>query len=146
MNVASVLKNKSSRVVTIRPDRPLREAVETLVEHRVGALLVVDAEGQVVGMLSERDVLRESARRFDALGGRSGADIMVRDVIIGLPDDPLDYVVNLMTEKRIRHLPIIDEGKLTGIISIGDVVKAKVAQAEVEIRHLTDYITGRYPG
>jgi CBS domain-containing protein len=145
MNVSHILRGKESRVVTIGPDALLAEAVSTLMEAGVGSLLVLDGE-RVVGILTERDVLRENARHFDEMKGRKVSDIMTRDVLIGLPDDSLDYVMDLMTARRIRHLPILEGTKLAGIVSIGDVVKAKARLAEIEVRHLTDYIVGKYPG
>ncbi len=146
MTIAEVLRSKGPRVIRIRPESSLLEAIRALVDNGVGSLVVSDGEGRVVGMITERDILRENARSFDRLSERRVADVMTEDVIIGLPDDRVDYVMALMTEKRIRHLPVISQGQLVGIISIGDVVKAKVREAEVEIRHLTDYIVGRYPG
>ncbi|MBI5499893.1 MAG: CBS domain-containing protein [Deltaproteobacteria bacterium] len=145
MTVAEILRNKGSKVVSIAPDTPLFQAVKTLAEAGVGSLLVVDGE-RIVGILTERDVLRENARHFDELKARKTSDVMTRDVLIGIPGDSLDYVMDLMTSKRIRHLPIMDDGHLAGIVSIGDVVKAKARLAEVEVRHLTDYILGKYPG
>jgi len=146
MTVAQVLRQKGSHVITTRPDSSLADAIRTLVDNAVGSLLVVDEDDQIVGLISERDILRVSARHFDQLAGHQVAEVMTRDVIIGLLDDSLDYVMALMTEKRIRHLPIMSQGRLVGLVSIGDVVKARVREAEFEIRHLTDYITGKYPG
>jgi CBS domain-containing protein len=149
MTVGELLRVKGSKVITTRPQTPLSEAIRTLVNAGVGCLVVVDAtadEPQMVGILTERDILRENARNFDGLGSRCVADIMTEDVIIGLPDDAINDVMALMTEKRIRHLPIMSRAQLVGLISIGDVVKAKVRSSEMEIRHLTDYVTGKYPG
>jgi CBS domain-containing protein len=146
MSVAEILRTKGSKVITIEPQSTTHQAIRALVNNGVGALLVVDDAGQVVGILTERDVLRENARHFDRLSETKVSDIMTEDVVIGFLEDSLDYVMSLMTEKRIRHLPILDRGKLAGIVSIGDVVKTRAQHAEVEIRHLTDYITGRYPG
>ncbi len=145
MTVADILKQKGSQVVTIGPQELLATAVRALVSAGVGSLLVVDGE-RIVGILTERDVLRENARHFDEMKGRKVADIMTTDVLIGVPGDSLDYVMDLMTARRIRHLPILQDGALAGIVSIGDVVKARARTAEVEVRHLTDYIMGRYPG
>jgi CBS domain-containing protein len=145
MNVGEILRDKGSKVITARPDQTLAEAIQLLVNHGVGSLLVVDRE-RIVGILTERDVLRENARHFDRMGPVPVSEVMTSDVLIGLVDDSLDDVMGLMTEKRVRHLPIMDKGKLVGIVSIGDVVKAKCRQSEVAIRHLTDYITGKYPG
>jgi CBS domain-containing protein len=146
MTVADILRSKGSSVITVRPESTLADAIRTLVHNGVGSLVVSDEKDRVLGLITERDILRENARQFDQLGGRKVAQVMTQDVIIGFVEDSLDYVMALMTEKRIRHLPIMSHGRLVGIISIGDVVKAKVREAEVEIRHLTDYITGKYPG
>lgn len=144
MTVQEILRRKGSAVITIHPDQTIREAIKTLVSNSVGSLLVMD-DDRIVGILSERDILRANANNFDCLGTKPVAEIMTRDVIIALVEDDLDSVMGLMTERRIRHLPIMADGKLAGIISIGDAVKARAQLAEVEIRHLTDYITDRYP-
>ena len=145
MNVGEIIRGKGSEVITAGPGLPLIEAIRTLVGAGVGCLVIVDGE-RVVGILTERDILRENARHFDGMAQTRIADIMTEDVIIGFPDDDVDYLMELMTAKRIRHVPILSRGQLAGLVSIGDVVKAKVRHAEVEIRHLTDYITGKYPG
>lgn len=144
MNVGEILRMKGSKVITIGSAASLHAAVELLASAGVGAALVVDGE-KIAGILTERDVLREIARHFDGMEGRTVADIMTTDLIIGLPGDSLDYVMDLMTTRRIRHLPIMDGGRLAGLVSIGDVVKARSHAAEIEVRHLTDYITGKYP-
>ena len=146
MNAAEILKTKGTKVVTISPDRQVREAIQTLVENGVGALVVVDEQQVPVGMITERDVLRASDRCFDCLKELKVSDLMSREVIIGLPDQSADALLGMMTDKFIRHLPIMDQGKLSGLLSIGDLVKAKVQWAEVEIYYLKDYISDRYPG
>ena len=145
MNAAEVLRRKGSEVISIRPDAPVQEAVKTLVSHGVGSLLVRQEGGQIVGILSERDILRVTAQRFDRLSGMLVEEVMTRDVIVGLITDEVDDIESVMTDRRIRHLPIMDGGKLAGIVSIGDVVKARRKRAEIAVRHLTDYITGQYP-
>lgn len=145
MLVRDVLKAKGSQVHTVRPEQGIEEAIQILARHSVGSLLVVDGAGRLVGVLSERDVLRAVAKRFDRLGGTKVSELMTDRVLIGLLDDSLDYVMGLMTAKRIRHLPILAEGKLAGILSIGDIVKAKGKHAEVVARYLADYISGQYP-
>ena len=145
MTVKEILRRKGSVVINIAPDQTLQVAVKTLVNHSVGSLLVMEGD-RIVGIISERDILRANARKFDDLGATKVGDVMTRDVIIGVIDDDLTYVMRLMTERRIRHLPIMSGGELAGIISIGDVVKTQAQLAEVEIRHLRDYITDRYPG
>lgn len=146
--VGQVLSVKGSKVISIGPDRSVLEAIQVFAQHSVGALLVIDAakNDEIVGIITERDILRANAKSFDRMSGIKVADLMTRELIIGLTEDSLDYVMDLMTEKRIRHLPILERGgELAGILSIGDVVKALTHHAEVEIRYLTDYITGQYP-
>jgi CBS domain-containing protein len=152
MTARDVLKGKgrgkaqAERVLTIRPEQPLIDAIQILTEHSIGALLVVSGEDGIVGIITERDILRAQARLFDHLGGAEVQDLMTRNVIIALASDSVDYLMNLFTKERIRHVPIMEEGQLVGILSIGDVVKARARQAEGDIRYLTDYIKGRYPG
>jgi CBS domain-containing protein len=127
MNIASILARKGGRVVTCRPDQSIRQALGLLAEHNIGALVVVDATGAPAGILSERDVVRE-ATRDERLFARSVEEIMTRDVIVGVPEDDLRAVRLTMTERRIRHVPVVVEGRLIGIVSIGDVVKAELDQ------------------
>ena len=127
MNIASILARKGGRVVTCRPDQSIRQALGLLAEHNIGALVVVDATGAPAGSLSERDVVRE-ATRDERLFARSVEEIMTRDVIVGVPEDDLRAVRLTMTERRIRHVPVVVEGRLIGIVSIGDVVKAELDQ------------------
>jgi CBS domain-containing protein len=132
MNIASILARKGGRVVTCRPDQSIRQALGLLAEHNIGALVVVDAAGAPAGILSERDVVRE-ATRDERLFARSIGEIMTRDVIVGVPEDDLRAVRLTMTERRIRHVPVVVEGRLIGIVSIGDVVKAELDQCLGEV-------------
>ena len=122
MKVRNILATKKGQLITVGPEEQVRRAVRILVDNRIGALLVVDSSGQLVGILSERDIMRTAATD-EALFGRAVAEIMTKDVIVGMPQDDVIAVAHTMLEKRFRHLPIIDEGKLIGIISIGDVLK-----------------------
>jgi CBS domain-containing protein len=123
MNIANLLATKGALVVTTRPEQTIREALSLLARHNIGALVVVDG-ALPVGIVSERDIVREAARS-EQLFTRSVQDIMTRDLVLGTPQDDLVAVGSTMTEKRIRHLPIVDKGRLVGIVSIGDVVKAQ---------------------
>jgi CBS domain-containing protein len=124
MTVATILARKGLKVVTIRPDQTLREALAMLAQHSIGAILVTDARGGLVGILSERDIVREAVRNekfFDL----AVSAIMTSNVISGLPQDDVSAVATTMTNKRFRHLPVLDGGKIVGIISLGDIVKAQ---------------------
>jgi CBS domain-containing protein len=124
MTVATILARKGLKVVTIRPEQTLREALAMLAEHSIGAILVTDARGGLVGILSERDIVREAVRNekfFDL----AVSAIMTSNVISGLPQDDVSAVATTMTNKRFRHLPVLDGGKIVGVISLGDIVKAQ---------------------
>ncbi len=139
MNIASLLAKKSGAPITIRPEQTVRDALVLLAKHNIGALVVVNAAGMPVGIVSERDIVREAARN-EQVFGRAMSEIMTRDVITGVPEDDLASVANLMTEKRIRHLPVVTGGKLIGIISIGDVVKAQRDKYQGEVETLETQI------
>ncbi|MEX1146998.1 MAG: CBS domain-containing protein [Sphingomonadales bacterium] len=140
MLVRSILKGKGADVFTVSPDISVIEAVRELNEKRVGAFLVCDKDNAVIGILSERDVVRSLAEKGDsALGGTVG-DLMTRDVKTCTPDDTIDHIMSLMTGRRFRHVPVMDQGRLVGIVSIGDVVKHKIAETELEAQSMKDYI------
>lgn len=143
MKIRDVLKAKGSHVYSVAPHRTVMEALALLVEFRVGALLVLGSDGHPVGILTERDVLRECHRRHGQLEALLVDDAMTRDLIIGVPDDDLGYTMGIMTQNRIRHLPVVDGDRIAGLISIGDVVKASLEETEYENRYLKEYITAR---
>ena len=137
MNIASLLAKKGPKVVTVQPEQTIRQALALLAEHNIGALVVVDRDGAPVGILSERDVVR-SAVREEAVFAKTVSALMTKDVIVGVPQDDLESVGHTMTTRRIRHLPVVDQRRLVGIISIGDVVKAQrdLYRGEVETLQL----------
>jgi CBS domain-containing protein len=144
VNVQSIIGNKGSDVATIPQTASLRDAVQALGERRVGAL-VVSGDGRAIeGIVSERDIVRAaSAMGAEALD-RSVGSVMSTDVVTCTHGDGVDRLMSLMTERRIRHLPVVDDrGQLAGIVSIGDVVKARLTQLEQENHALAEYITGR---
>src|SRR5688572_1035976 len=140
MRISDVIGTKSSKdVITISPDATVRELIRMLSEHNVGAL-IVSADGAAVdGIVSERDVVRHLLDSDDILDGAVSA-IMTVDVATAEPSTSLDEMRVLMTERRIRHVPVVTEGKLTGIISIGDVVKAAMDQLTFERDQLDSYV------
>lgn len=141
MNIKRILATKGTYVITIRPEQTIREAIALLARHNVGALVVVDDAGRLAGIVSERDIVR-AAVTDEELFARPVSGIMTRDLITGLPQDDLSSVAKTMTEQRIRHLPVVDQGKLVGIISIGDVVKVQRDEYLGEIDTLHDQILG----
>ena len=151
MHIADMLRKKGSSVVTIEADKTVHDAIGILNERHIGAVVVTDQDGSVKGILSERDVLRQCGECCGSLASRPQAgedgptlvrDLMTTNLIIGVPDDDIRYVMGIMTKNKIRHLPIIDDGKLVGIISIGDVVSASIEETDFENRMLTDYVHG----
>jgi CBS domain-containing protein len=143
MKIRDILQVKGSHVHAIEPDRSVLDAVALLVEHRIGALLVRDADGGVAGIISERDVLRECLHRSAELGRIRVADAMTRNLVVCVPDDEIDYAMGILTKNRVRHLPVVDGDRVAGMISIGDLVKASLDAAEYENRYLREYIQGR---
>lgn len=141
MNVETILKSKGSSVVTVEPTESVARALSVLEAHRIGAVVVVSSDRtRVLGILSERDIVRELARRGPALLDADVSEIMTRDVYICEPGDTIAELMSQMTERRIRHLPVVVEGRLTGIVSIGDVVKSRLEEVESEKDAMREYI------
>lgn len=132
MSIAHLLAGKGRGVVTIQPEDSIRQALGLLAQHNIGALIVVDSRQQPVGILSERDIVREAARN-EGVFTQAVSALMTRDVVIGGPQDDLHSVAHTMIERRIRHLPVMESGTLVGIVSIGDVVKAQRDQYHGEV-------------
>ena len=124
MKVSTLLSTKSPMVYTIGPGHKVSAAVTMMTERNIGALVVTNNAGRVVGIITERDIIRTSSLHEDVFD-IAVTDVMTREVIIGVPEDDIMSVAHTMTEKRFRHLPILDEDNLVGIISIGDVLKAQ---------------------
>ena len=143
MKIRDILAIKGEHVHTIEPNRTILDAVVLLVEHGIGALLVRDAGGAVAGIISERDVLRVCRERSSALGTIRISDVMTKDLVICVPDDDIDYAMGIVTKNRVRHLPVMDDGRVAGMISIGDLVKARLDAVEYENRYLREYIEAR---
>lgn len=135
MNIQSILARKSKKVIAIHPDPSIREALTLLANHNIGVLVVVDQTQQPVGIFSERDFIRASAKD-EGIFSLLVSDLMTREVITVRPQDEVKFVAHIMTEKRIRHLPVMEQGKLVGIVSIGDVVKAQRDHYRGEVDNL----------
>lgn len=141
MRISDILRSKGSDVVTVSPDRTVLDVVQTLVDHRIGAVVVMEG-GRPVGIVSERDILNLTARGPEQLAGTRARSVMSRDLVTSGPDDDLDRVMHLMTDHRVRHLPILERGRLVGIVSIGDIVNKLRSEVEETNRHLMSYISG----
>lgn len=138
MKVRRILAAKSGDVITMRPEQTIREAVRLLTEHNIGAIIVIGpSETRPVGIVSERDIIRKVASDETCFSDPVDT-IMTRELVTGMPQDDLYSVAHTMTERRFRHLPIMDEGRLVGIISIGDVMKAQrdAYRGEIDTREV----------
>ena len=142
MRITDVLRRKGDVVVTVSPDTTVSALLDMLAEHRVGAL-VVSRDGQGVdGIVSERDVVRKLQSDGADVLGYQVSEIMTAEVRTCTPDAAVDDLMVVMTERRIRHVPVVVEGQLAGIVSIGDVVKHRIDELQSERDQLTAYITG----
>ena len=143
MKIKDILKVKGSKVWMIKETQTIHDALHLLVSRKIGALLVSDETSRnIVGILSERDIVRglyEKKAKTEALLVK---DLMTKKVLMGSPDDEIGSIMQLMTEKRVRHIPVMHNGVLLGIVSIGDVVKSLLQDSEHQIRHLKDYLYG----
>ena len=141
MRVEDILREKGHDVFTVAENVTVLAALEVMKEKRIGAVLVTDKAGEVCGVLSERDVARGLPELGASILKKPIGSLMTRDVISCASGDTIAAIMTLMTESRIRHLPVINEGKLEGLISIGDVVKYRIKEAENEADALRHYIT-----
>jgi CBS domain-containing protein len=141
MRIRDVLTGKPAGVLTVEPSTPVPGLLTALAARGVGAAVVVD-DGAVVGMVSERDVVRHLHHRGGALLDDAVASIMTGPVTTCGPDDEVDALAGVMTQRRIRHIPVVEDGKLTGIVSIGDVVKTRLDELEAHRQQLEAYIAG----
>lgn len=135
MKISHILATKAPGVYTISPDQTLKEVVVMLAQHNIGVLVVVDPAGQLVGIISERDIIRQAAKQDDFLSEPVSV-AMTHRVITGVPQDDLMSVIHTMTERRFRHLPIMDQGKLIGMISVTDLMKAQRDEYRGEVETL----------
>ena len=140
MLVSQILKDKGDLVFTASPHETVGAAAALLHTRRVGAMVVVDAEEAIVGILSERDIVRVIAKEGASALTRPIAGCMSADVIFAQPEETIDALLERMTDRRIRHLPVVRNGRLAGIISIGDLVKYKINEAQAEADGLKAYI------
>jgi CBS domain-containing protein len=145
MKVKDILAAKGNRVVTIDITTTVLDAMSIFSANRVGSLLIVDKVGGILGIIGARDVLMAVINHLDKIKTMTVDEIMTTNLIVGTEDDHVDYILAVMTENRIRHIPVMRGKELQGLVSIGDVVKALLKEKDVENRYLKDYIADKYP-
>jgi CBS domain-containing protein len=142
MRISDVLRGKGTQVVTVTPDTKVRDLLAVLAEHRIGAVVVSRDGTSVDGIASERDIVRAFAQRGAGAMSEPVTEIYTAEVHTVTPDTSVEEVMRIMTERRVRHAPVVVDRGLLGIVSIGDVVKNRIDELETERAALTDYITG----
>ena len=140
MNVATILKLKGRDVLTARPDMPLMEIAALLGSRRIGCIVVVDEEGKVAGIVSERDIVRVVGSEGPQALKEPVETCMTKTVVACRESDTIDRLMSEMTSHRFRHMPVVERGRLVGLVSIGDVVKMRIAEAEMEAAAMRQYI------
>ncbi len=135
MKIRDLLKIKGRPVITIRPDETVAAAIQKLVEHDRGSISVCNEKGELVGIITERDIIRKCLMRSDSLSGIKIEDVMTKEVAIGTPEDDLDYAISVMKQKKVRHLPIVDSHKVVGMVSMRDLLDVQLSETKAEIRY-----------
>ncbi|MBM2814680.1 MAG: Inosine-5'-monophosphate dehydrogenase [Ignavibacteria bacterium] len=142
MKVREILKSKGPAVFTIGRENSVQDALKILVVNNIGVLIVIDSDGKICGILSERDIIRDCYNSPDNFRDKKIDDIMTKKVIIIEADDDIKYAEGIMSQNHIRHLPVVSEKNLVGLISIGDVVNALLSDTQVDNKYMFDYISG----
>jgi len=142
MLINQLLNAKGRHVFTVSPEDTLSSVASSLYTHKVGAFVVADRVGRMVGIISERDIIRAIATSGPECLMCKVGDFMTRDVISASPGESVEAMLDRMTDRRIRHLPVMESGRLVGIVSIGDLVKARIEASEHEAHSLKEYIAG----
>jgi CBS domain-containing protein len=142
VTIAEILKHKGTQVVSVAPGEDAAQIARTLAQHRIGAVLVRDEAGAILGLVSERDIVRAlAASAGEAVQRMTAAELMTRDLHTVTPASRVVEALAMMTDRRVRHLPVVGEdGRLCGMVSIGDLVKARIAEAEFEAEELRHYV------
>lgn len=143
MKIKDVLSKKGGTIHTIDQNKTIYEALSILVPNKIGSLIVLDNEGKIAGIFSERDALRECYNNPDNFQNIAVGSVMTKSIIVAEPDDDVEYVMGIMTQNKFRHTPIVDKsGTLVGIVSIGDLVKIQLSEKDFENKYLMQYIQG----
>jgi CBS domain-containing protein len=146
MKVRDFMRNNPRQVVSARENTPIPAAMSLLLQNRISCLPVLNDKAELEGIISDKDIFRaafDDPRGFTDL---SVKQLMTKDLLVGLADDDLDYIAGVMTNNRIRHVPIVENKRLIGLVSVGDIVKSQLKNVQVENRYLWKYISDEYPG
>ena len=146
MFVKEMLKSTPKDIITVDPSTDLWTAMETLISNKIGCLPVLDSSGTLVGILDDKDIFRAVYENQDSCEQFTAGELMTSNLIIGMPDDDLNYIAGLMAKNNIRYVPIMDDKKMGGLISPGDVVKAQMTHLDIENRYLKMYMEGTHLG
>ncbi|WP_297369733.1 CBS domain-containing protein [Acidocella sp.] len=142
MNLSHILRGKPAGFIHVAPTTPIRDVVTVLAEKSIGAVLVLEGEA-LVGILSERDIVRRLGQEAGHTLDLTAADLMTPNPITATPGTTVEQAMETMTDRHFRHLPIVEQGRLVGLVSIGDVVKARIEQHQHEVESLRTYVGGR---
>lgn len=142
MKVAAILRHKGSHVTSVEATTTVAQIAEMLVDHRIGAVLVLDRAEQLLGIVSERDIVRGLAANGATALTMTAGQLMTRALQVADPNTTVAEAMRMMTDGRFRHIPVVDQGRLAGLISIGDVVKARIMEQETEVDSLKAYVAG----
>ena len=145
MKLKDILAKKGKDVWTVKSNQSIKQALEILVSKKIGSLVVLDDNGRIAGIISERDIVQGIHIHPRELIDLPVSKFMTKKVIVGSPDDDTSYIMGIMTKSRVRHIPVVRDGKLEGIVSIGDVVKSVIDESHYEIQNLKEYIYGQGP-
>ncbi len=140
MIIATILKRKGAQVFSVNPDDSIHQVAVLLAQQRIGAALVADPQGAMLGIISERDIVRGMAGQGPGTTQLHARHLMTRNVFTTTPQDSVEGALKLMTDRRVRHLPVLVAGRVAGMVSIGDLVKARLEEAELETTELKNYV------
>lgn len=143
-HLSVILKGKGNRVCTVSPTTTVAECIQTMNKENIGAVLIVENDGQLVGMFTERDILRKLFTKNIDIEATPVSHVMTKQLVYAKPTSTVEEAMATFTEKRFRHLPVMENDKLIGVISIGDITKWMIQKQQDEIKYLSDYISGNY--
>jgi CBS domain-containing protein len=146
MKVKDFMRNNPRQVITARENTLIPTAMSLLLQNRISCLPILDDRAELVGIISDKDIFRAASEDPNGFVDLSVKQLMTTNLLVGLADDDLDYIAGVMTNNRIRHVPIVENKRLIGLLSVGDIVKSQLKNVQIENRYLWKYINDEYPG